>query len=151
VHIFPCLINYSEVDSIRPHKPLLLIAVILIVTILGAVPATHFAAGADETAVFCYDVQCTGHYSPMLRNSASEGRLNWNYMTKGDVFSSPAAVDGIVYIGSLDHDVYALNATNGTKVWNYTTGDHVYSSPTVAGGIIYVGSEDVNLSPPQVI
>ncbi|MGB8311305.1 MAG: PQQ-binding-like beta-propeller repeat protein [Halobacteriota archaeon] len=139
------MINYSEVDSIRPRKLLFLIAVILLVTVLGAVPATNLAAGADETAVLRYEVQCTGHYSPMPGNSASEGRLNWNYMTKGAVYSCPTAVDGIVYVGSYDHNVYALNATNGTKVLSYTTGGPVWSSPTIANGIVYVGSDDHNV------
>ena len=111
-------------------------------------PATVLAAGADETAVFHYGVQYTGHYSPMSGNSASEGRLNWNYMTKGAVYSSPAASDGIIYVGSYDHNVYALNATTGVKVWNYPTGGHVYSSPTVANGIVYVGSYDNNVYTP---
>jgi len=43
--------------------------------------------------------------------------------------------NGIVYVGSCDHNVYALNANTGTKVWNYTTGDIVLSSPTVSNGI----------------
>ena len=139
-HILPYFINYSEVDSIRPHKPLFLIAVMLLIAILGAVPAMDRPAGADETVASCYNVQYTGHYSPMLGNSASEGRLNWNYMTKGAVYSSPAAGDGIVYVGSYDHNVYALNARTGAKVWNYTTGSVVYSSSLVANGIVYVGS-----------
>ena len=58
------------------------------------------------------------------------------------VHSSPTVANGIVYVGSLDHNVYALNAKTGTKIWNYTTGDLVYSSPTVANGIVYVGSHD---------
>jgi eukaryotic-like serine/threonine-protein kinase len=29
------------------------------------------------------------------------------------VFSSPAVVNGVVYVGSDDHNVYALNATTG--------------------------------------
>ena len=139
------MINYSEVDSISPLKLLFFIAVILLVTVLGAVPATDRATGADETAVLRYDVQCTGHYSPLPGNSASEGRLNWNNITKGAVFSSPAALDGTVYVGSYDHNVYALNATNGTKVLSYTTGGPVWSSPTVANEIVYAGSDDHNV------
>ena len=102
-------------------------------------PATVLAAGSDETAVSLYNVQCTGHYSPMPGNSASEGQLNWNYMDKGAVYSSPAVGDGIIYVGSYDHNVYALNATTGGKVWNYLTGHIVYSSSLVANGIVYAG------------
>jgi len=42
--------------------------------------------------------------------------------------------NGVVYAGSQDHNVYALDATTGTKVWNYKTRGIVSSSPTVAMG-----------------
>ena len=60
----------------------------------------------------------------------------------GYVNSSPAVANGVVYIGSLDNNVYALNATTGAKLWNFTTGGAVYSSPAVANGVVYVGSDD---------
>jgi outer membrane protein assembly factor BamB len=60
--------------------------------------------------------------------------LNWKYATESIVTPS-ATHNGIVYIGSYDHNVYALNANTGTKVWSYTTGNSVFSSPTVANGI----------------
>jgi outer membrane protein assembly factor BamB len=60
--------------------------------------------------------------------------LNWKYAIESIVTSS-ATHNGIVYIESYDHNVYALNATTRAKVWNYTTGDWVLSSPTVADGI----------------
>ena len=57
--------------------------------------------------------------------NAASGTKLWNYTTGGGVYSSPAVVDGVVYIGSDDDNVYALNATNGAKLWNYTTGNSV--------------------------
>src|SRR5208283_5840006 len=48
----------------------------------------------------------------------------------------------IVYVGSGDNKVYALDASNGKVIWNYTTGGEVASSPAVADGIVYVGSYD---------
>ena len=53
---------------------------------------------------------------------SANGAKLWNYTTGGFVNSSPAVVDGVVYIGSNDGNVYALNATKGDKLWNYTTG-----------------------------
>jgi len=50
--------------------------------------------------------------------------------------------DGVVYIGSGDDKVYALDATSGTKLWTFTTGGAVTSSPAVANGAVYVGSND---------
>jgi outer membrane protein assembly factor BamB len=51
----------------------------------------------------------------------------------------------VVYVGSYDGNVYALNATTGANVWNFTTGASVYSSPAVANGVVYVGSYDGNV------
>jgi len=59
--------------------------------------------------------------------------------------SSPAVADGMVYIGSNDHNVYALNASTGEQVWNYTTGNYVSSAPAVAGGMVFVGSYDYSV------
>ncbi len=57
-------------------------------------------------------------------------------------YSSPAVADGMVFVGSIDHKVYALDQHTGAHIWNYTTGGLVESSPTVADGRVYVGSAD---------
>ena len=53
--------------------------------------------------------------------------------------------DGVVYVGSWDDNVYALNAASGVELWNFTTGGFVWPSPAVVGGLVYVGSEDGNV------
>jgi len=61
------------------------------------------------------------------------------------VYSSPAVVGGLIYVGSgywNDGKVYCLNATTGSYVWSYTTGYWVYSSPVVVNEVVYVGSTD---------
>jgi len=51
------------------------------------------------------------------------------------VFSSPAVANGVVYVGSQDGNVYALNASTGARLWGFTTGGSVFfSSPGVANG-----------------
>src|SRR5208283_226833 len=69
----------------------------------------------------------------------------WYYPTGDAVESSPAIYNGIVYVGSEDANVYALNATDGAKLWSYTTGGKVISSPAVANGVVYIGSDDDNV------
>jgi len=69
--------------------------------------------------------------------------VNWSYTTGYYVYSSsPAVANGVVYVGSQDDNVYALNASTGAKLWSYTTGGQVDSSPAVANGVVYVGSFD---------
>jgi outer membrane protein assembly factor BamB len=89
---------------------------------------------------FHHDLAHSGYTeSPAPRTNQTE----WTYSVGGGVvWSSPTVVDGKVFIGSMDHRVYCIDALTGTQVWNYTTGGEVWSSPAVAGGKVYVGSED---------
>ena len=100
---------------------------------------------------------------------AATGASKWTFATKGerrftapgihgaiprtermpdpfDVFlSSPVIANGVVYIGSGDQNVYALDASTGALRWTFATGDVVHASPAVANGVVYVGSWDRNL------
>jgi hypothetical protein len=51
----------------------------------------------------------------------------------------------VLYAGSSDGHVYALDASNGTELWRFVTGDSVTSSPAVADGVVYIGSADDRL------
>jgi outer membrane protein assembly factor BamB len=50
----------------------------------------------------------------------------------------------VVYVGSVDFNVYALDAATGAKLWSFPTGSDVRSSPAVANGMLYVGSGYMN-------
>jgi outer membrane protein assembly factor BamB len=57
------------------------------------------------------------------------------------VLSSPAVADGVVYVGSDDVKIYALDASSGTRLWFFRTGRPVdHSSPAVANGMVYIAS-----------
>ncbi|MDD1719977.1 MAG: PQQ-binding-like beta-propeller repeat protein [Methanoregulaceae archaeon] len=95
----------------------------------------------DEKAWrFRSDLHNTGVYDD--GGTKPDGTLLWNYTTGGPVSSSPAVVDGVVYIGSQDSHLYALNASTGAFLWKYNTTermDYVSSSPALADGIVYIG------------
>jgi len=75
-------------------------------------------------------------------------QLKWKNPITGPMFttieSSPAVVNGVVYFGSDDNRVYALDISTGSLLWRYTTGYIVGSSPAVVNGVVYVGSGDGN-------
>jgi len=52
-----------------------------------------------------------------------------------------------IWVGCLDHKVYALNAEGGEKAWEYETGGRVCTPPVFMDNldIILVGSEDGNV------
>ncbi|XHH09006.1 MAG: PQQ-binding-like beta-propeller repeat protein [Candidatus Bathyarchaeia archaeon] len=56
--------------------------------------------------------------------------------------SSPAIVNGILYIGTGNGTIYALDTVDGSIIWEYTTGGAVKSSPAVVAGVVYVASDD---------
>ncbi|MCZ2809620.1 MAG: PQQ-binding-like beta-propeller repeat protein [Candidatus Bathyarchaeota archaeon] len=93
----------------------------------------------DWWPMFQHDL---GHRGHSISTAPNTNNTLWNYITDGDVQSSPVVADGKVYIGSNDGNIICLNAVTGTRQWNYTTGGSVQSSPAIAYGKVYVGSHD---------
>lgn len=100
---------------------------------------------------------------------AASGQLKWKFQTAGErryagkhlhhlepaaetmpdpwdfFLSSPVVVNGTVFFGSGDGNVYALDAETGAQKWRFQTGDVVHSSPAVADNTLYIGSWDTYL------
>src|SRR4030065_662518 len=98
------------------------------------------------TAEGLYDGQMLHHYLEHTGYSESPApstnQTLWTYMTGGSVLSSPAVVDGKVYVGSYDNNIYCFDAATGAIIWNYTTGWGVQATAAVANGRVYIGSTD---------
>src|SRR5205085_1406571 len=70
--------------------------------------------------------------------------------TGGAILGSSAAVaNGVVYVGSDDHQLYAYPASCSTPcspLWaGAPTGGAIRSAPAAADGVVYVGSFDGSL------
>ena len=52
-------------------------------------------------------------------------RLKWRFLTGGRVVSSPVFQDGVLYVGSDDGSVYALDASTGALRWKQIGRAHV--------------------------
>jgi len=75
--------------------------------------------------------------------------LKWTFVPdpqNGSQFSSAAVVNGVVYIGSGNGYLYALNASTGAKLWSYDKKANAFanSSPAVANGVVYIGGFGVD-------
>ena len=88
--------------------------------------------------MFHNDLARTGYSNSKVPNTNA---TLWTYMTDGYV-NDPVVVDGVLYVGSYDYNVYALNAKTGTLIWNYTTGGYIDTAPTVANGVVFANSND---------
>jgi outer membrane protein assembly factor BamB len=99
--------------------------------------------------------------------------VDWQYNIPSnlDMYSSPAVVNGMVYVGAVPgvyaldantgalvwtysscgcgwpelNTVYALSAADGVVVWQQTLPGRVLSSPAIANGIVYAASQDYGL------
>jgi outer membrane protein assembly factor BamB len=69
----------------------------------------------------------------------------WTVQTGGKVYSSPVLAGGVLFIGSNDEHLYALDAADGHEIWRYRTRGAVTSSPVVDHGVVYVGSNDTKV------
>lgn len=70
------------------------------------------------------------------------GGVRWTFATRGAVRSSPAILGGVVYVGSSDGYLYALDERTGRMRWRYASGAAVTASPAVAGGLVYAQDYD---------
>jgi outer membrane protein assembly factor BamB len=130
--------------KIRVFSPFFLFLTLIGVTLLFvAIPA-----GATDDPFY----SAAGRYIP--NEAVSGSRISqtpqnvapvWTYNTGGGVFSSPAIADGVVYIGSDDKNMYAINLSTGQLKWGFPTGDAVASSPFIADNVVYIGSYDGNV------
>jgi outer membrane protein assembly factor BamB len=126
----------------------------------GPVPSTPALAGGSLYVV-SYD-------GKLYALDARTGAARWKFTTEGerrfeakglhgllprtqtiadpfDVFlSSPIVVDGVVYFGSGDGHVYAVDAGSGELRWRFRTGDVVHASPVYAAGTVFIGSWDAS-------
>ena len=101
----------------------------------------NVAASPTDWPMFHQNLAHTGLTSDVVTPPLN---VAWSYTTGERVYSSPAVSGGIVYVGSADRNVYALDAVTGALKagWPYTTGGPIRSSPAVSGGVVYVGSYD---------
>jgi outer membrane protein assembly factor BamB len=68
----------------------------------------------------------------------------WSKETGNKVWSSAVVANGVVYFGSLDHNIYAVRLDDGEPAWDapFETGGAVTATPVIARGRLYVGSFD---------
>ena len=71
--------------------------------------------------------------------------LVWKFKTGGRVISTPAVAGGVVYVGSTDGSLYAVNQADGTQRWKFESEGPIASSPAVSDGLVYVASLDGNV------
>jgi hypothetical protein len=100
---------------------------------------TELQESEDSWPMFRHDLNHMGYSTSQVPDGPS---IDWAFQAVNGFESSPVIEYGMVFIGSDDHNVYALKEDTGELVWNYTTGHYVRPTPAVAEGKVFVGSSD---------
>jgi serine/threonine protein kinase/outer membrane protein assembly factor BamB len=75
--------------------------------------------------------------------ATSEGaQVLWTFTADDEVRASPLCERGVVFFGTYDTNLYALNAKSGDFLWKSPTKAGICSSASLAGDTVVVGSED---------
>jgi outer membrane protein assembly factor BamB len=78
---------------------------------------------------------------------AETGQQEWRVPAESEILSAPAYADGVVYYGTTDKKVYAVDVeSRGIKPgWPFEADSAIWASPLVADGQVYVASMDHHL------
>jgi outer membrane protein assembly factor BamB len=105
-----------------------------------AVTGVLATGAAQAQSMFRGDAAHTGVYRDA--GPRTFHRVKWTFPTGDRVVGSPVYRDGVVYFGSDDGSVYAVNAGDGRQIWKHRTGGPVPAAPAIAGDTLYIGSYD---------
>jgi outer membrane protein assembly factor BamB/tRNA A-37 threonylcarbamoyl transferase component Bud32 len=85
-----------------------------------------------------------GKISMPMVNLAGSSELTplWTFACEDEIRSAPAVAGGQVFVGSYDHNLYALDAKAGKFLWKYPTDGGIASTPCVVDDRVLFGSQD---------
>ena len=97
---------------------------------------------ADAQSMFRGNPAHTGVFSgPAPREFHG---VKWKFPTGNRIVGSPVIEGQVIYFGSDDGNIYALDSQSGRQVWKTKTRGPVPATPAIANGTLYVGSYDGN-------
>ena len=105
---------------------------------LPIVPAVP--TGPEDWPMFMYDLYFSGR-SPD-RTLKPPLKLLWKYKTGGPIQASPVVANGMVYVASTDHMLYALDAKQWGPKWSFKAGGAIRYAPTVWNNRVYFSARD---------
>ncbi len=97
----------------------------------------------NKVSMFKVDERHSGEYRthPMVELNS----VKWKYRTGGYVFSSPVISGDILYVGSNDSCLYAIDKNTGFLRWKFKSGGEVASTPAVTPKEAFFVSSDGKL------
>lgn len=92
--------------------------------------------------MFKGDVQRTGNSGQRINPPLERKWIYPDKRQRAGILSSPIVCKGLVYYGSCDMNLHALNQYTGAVAWKRPTNGFIASTPAIYNDIIYAGSCD---------
>lgn len=73
------------------------------------------------------------------------GSVKWRFKAKRAITSSPVYTEGVIFVGSVDSTLYALDARSGFVLWRFRMNRATISTPCLVENLIFIGSVDANI------
>lgn len=108
----------------KKMKGALFAAWVVLFLLSGCIPSK----GHPRSAMFRANPQHTGVYETRGVHKASQ--LKWKFKMGKRVFSSPSVADSVVYFGSGDGNLYAVEIQTGRERWRVKTEGPVVNQRT---------------------
>ena len=69
----------------------------------------------------------------------------WSFECEDEIRGTPNILNGSVFIGCYDNNLYSLDAKTGEFRWKFATDGGIPTRPAVSDNTVYMGSEDFRL------
>lgn len=121
----------------------------IINTALAYNPSDRFASAGDMRKALIGAAQQTGMLTEELSIAQATQFLQdqshaplWTFKCEDEIRGSANYHNGVIFIGSYDHNLYALDSSSGEFVWKYPTKGGVVSKPAIHESKLFFGSVD---------
>lgn len=104
-----------------------------------------FIGGSSEQPAYQNGVVYIARSSELHAVNVDSAEIEWTFEpdTEGSMAdSNPAVSDGVVFVGTREHQVHAIDVESGAEVWTVDTESDVEVSPAVADGLVYIGDTE---------
>jgi serine/threonine protein kinase len=114
-------------------------------------PKDRFQSAEEMKEALLHAARDTGMLTKIaLTKAVSRGvgeavKAVWEFACEDEIRGTPSFHDGIIYVGSYDNNLYALNGATGEFLWKYPTEGGIVSRPVIYENNLYFGSEDKRL------
>jgi len=135
--------------SIRKINPNVSLELDIIITrALQYEPGDRFTSAEEMKAALVTTAHKTGALTRIafptvaLSTVPDEIKPLWKFECEDEIRGSPAIDHGILFAGSYDNNLYALDSANGSFLWKYSSDGGIATRPVVHENNVFFGSED---------